>query len=132
VTELEAPLSEYLDMPRPSYSVPLSLQKIGRPAFENAVLRWFPLVERPRTNPVERWSEWQPDPNLLIQEKNADILKALVWLCAGRESAEVARALSALALSAYRKVPQVGPRCMRVGNACVRSLGDMPGTDGII
>jgi hypothetical protein len=107
------------------------LEKIGRPAFENAVLRWFPLVDRPRTRPIERWSEWQPDPNLLIQEKNADILKALVWLCAGRESAEVARALTALALSAYRKVPQVGPRCVRVGNACVRALGDMPGTEGI-
>ena len=101
------------------------------PPLREAVLRWFPLVDRPRTRPVERWTEWQPDPNLLIQDKNADILKALVWLCAGRESAEVARALRALALSAYRKVPQVGPRCVRVGNACVWALGNMPGTEGI-
>lgn len=107
------------------------LERIGRPAFESAVLRWFPLVDKPRTQPIERWSEWQPDPNLLIQEKNADILKALVWLCARREDAEVARALTALALSAYRKVPQVGPRCVRVGNACVWALGNMPGTEGI-
>jgi Domain of unknown function (DUF4132) len=107
------------------------VERIGRPLFERAVLRWFPLVDRPRTRPVERWTEWQPDPNLLIQDKNADILKALVWLCAGRESAEVARALRALALSAYRKVPQVGPRCVRVGNACVWALGNMPGTEGI-
>jgi hypothetical protein len=107
------------------------LERIGRPAFESAVLRWFPLVDRPRTRPAERWSEWQPDPNLLIQDKNADILKALVWLCAERENAEIARALTALALSAYRKVPQVGPRCVRVGNACVWALGNMPGTEGI-
>jgi hypothetical protein len=107
------------------------LERIGRPAFEDAVLRWFPLVDRIRTRPIERWAEWQPDPNLLIQEKNADILKGLVWLCAGRENAEVARALTALALSAYRKVPQVGPRCVRVGNACVWALGNMPGTEGI-
>jgi hypothetical protein len=107
------------------------LDRIGRPAFENAVLRWFPLVDKPRTRPAERWSEWQPDPNLLIQDKNADILKALVWLCAEREGAGVARALTALALSAYRKVPQVGPRCVRVGNACVWALGEMPGTEGI-
>jgi hypothetical protein len=107
------------------------LEKIGRSAFESTVLRWFPLVDSPRTRPAERWSEWQPDPNLLIQDKNADVLKALVWLCGGSENAEVARALTMLALSAYRKVPQLGPRCIRVGNACVLALGNMPGTGGI-
>jgi Domain of unknown function (DUF4132) len=54
-----------------------------------------------------------------------------VWLCAERGDAKVARAVTALALSAYRKVPQVGPRCVRLGNACVRALGNMPGTEGI-
>ncbi|HEY6713686.1 MAG TPA: DUF4132 domain-containing protein [Rubrobacter sp.] len=107
------------------------LEKIGRPAFERSVLRWFPLVERPRTWPVERGSQWQPDPNLLLQDENADILKALAWLCAGSENAEVARALGALALSAYRKVPQMGPRCVRLGNACVWALGAMPDARGV-
>ena len=107
------------------------LEKIGRPAFEGSVLRWFPLVDRPRTRPVERVSEWQPDPNLLLQDENADILKALAWLCAGSENAEVARALGALALSAYRKVPQTGSRCVRVGNACVWALGTMPDALGV-
>src|SRR5919107_3141758 len=107
------------------------LERIGRPTFEAAVSRWFPLVDRPRTRPIERWSEWQPDPNLLILDKNADILKGLAWLCAGGEDTEVARALTTLALSAYRKVPQLGPRCVRVGNACVWAVGNMPGTDGV-
>jgi hypothetical protein len=107
------------------------LEQTGSSAFESSVVRWFPLVDKPRTQPIERLSEWQPDPNLLIQDKNADILKALVWLCAESEDVEVARALTALALSAYRKVPQVGPRCVRVGNACVWALGNMPGTEGI-
>jgi hypothetical protein len=107
------------------------LEKIGHDAFEGAIVRWFPLVERPRPRPVERRTDWLPDPNLLILDKNADILKGLAWLCAGRENAEVARALTALALSAYRKVPQLGPRCVRVGNACVLALGNMPGTEGI-
>ena len=107
------------------------LEKIGRPSFEGAIVRWFPLVERPRTRPVKRLTNWQPDANLLIIDKNADILKGLAWLSAGREDAEVARALTTLALSAYRKVPQLGPRCVRVGNACVWALGNMPGTEGI-
>ena len=107
------------------------LEKLGCPAFERSVVRWFPLVERPRTRPVERGSQWQPDPNLLLQDENADILKALAWLCAGSENAEVARALGALALSAYRKVPQMGPRCVRLGNACVWALGAMPDAGGV-
>jgi hypothetical protein len=107
------------------------LETIGRQAFERSVMGWFDLVERPRTRPVERRTDWQPDPNVLILDKNADILKGLAWLCAGREDAEVARALTALALSAYRKVPQMGPRCVRVGNACLWALGNMPGTEGI-
>jgi hypothetical protein len=107
------------------------LEKLGRPAFERSVVRWFPLVERPRTRPVERGSQWQPDPNLLLEDENADILKALAWLCAGSENAEVARALGALALSAYRKVPQMGPRCVRLGNACVWALGAMPDAGGV-
>src|SRR5215208_8357858 len=73
------------------------LEKIGRPTFERTVVRWFLLVEKPRTRPVERVSQWQPDPNLLLQDENADILKALAWLCAGSKNAEVARALGALA-----------------------------------
>ena len=111
-------------------SVEPSLEKIGFPAFKQSVLKWFPLVDKPRTQPIESWNQWQPDPNQMIYPVNADILKALVWLCAGREDKEIARALMALAVSAYRKVPGVGPRCVRVGNACVYALGQMPGAEG--
>ena len=107
------------------------LEEIGFPAFKHAALRWFPLVDRPRTRRVERWSEWAADPNLLIEDTNADVLKGLAWACALREDGEISRALATLALSAYKKVPQMGPRCVRVGNACVWALGDMPGTEGI-
>ena len=108
-----------------------ALKKIERPALEKSLVRWFPLVDKPRTRPVERGSQWQPDPNMLLQDENADILKALAWLCAGSRSAEVARALGAMALSAYRKVPQMGPRCVRLGNACVWALGAMPDAGGV-
>ncbi len=107
------------------------IEKIGRPVFDRALLHWFPLVDRPRTRSVEGGSQWQADPNLLLQDENADILKALAWLCAGSEDAEVARALGTLALSAYRKVPQMGPRCVRVGDACVWALGAMPDAGGV-
>lgn len=99
--------------------------------FRAALLRWFPLVDNPRTQPIERWAEWQPNPNLLLNDVNADILNGLVWLSAQREDKELARALCALAISTYRKVPGIGPRCVRVGNACVWALGNLPGMEGV-
>jgi hypothetical protein len=111
--------------------------RLGIGHFVDAVTRWFPLVDRPRNAVLSLTSEWMPDPNLLIEDTNADVLKGLAWTCALAASAEegvgrdVARTLTRLAVSAYRKVPQQGPRCVRVGNACVWALGAMPGTEGI-
>ncbi len=107
------------------------MNEVGFDQFRQAVLKWFPLVDKPRTERIEKWHEYQPDPNNLIEPSNADVLKGLVWLCAQKEDKEIARALTALALSAYRKVPMVGPRCPRVGNACVWAIGAMPGNEGV-
>ncbi|HEX8492122.1 MAG TPA: DUF4132 domain-containing protein [Pyrinomonadaceae bacterium] len=107
------------------------LETISFAFFKEAMLEWFPLVDKPRTERIEFWPEYQPDPNNIIVPVNADILRALVWLCSLREDKEIARALSALAVSAYRKVPGVGPRCVRVGNACIWALGSMPGTEAV-
>ena len=114
------------------------LEKMDGSAIAQNLITWFPLVDKPRTQPLERRSQWQPDPNLLINDRNADILKGLVWLCPslialgdGQKDTDLMRAIMGLALSAYRKVPEVGPRCVRVGNACVWALGEIPGTGAI-
>ncbi|MCP4541436.1 MAG: DUF4132 domain-containing protein [Chloroflexi bacterium] len=107
------------------------LNKVGFDAFKQSMLEWFPLVDKPRTQVISSWSSWQPDPNLLLHERNADVLKGMVWLCAKKEDQELARALTTLALSAYRKAPGRGPRCVRVGNACVWALGQMPGLESV-
>jgi hypothetical protein len=108
------------------------LKNIGTKQFTRRVATWLPLVNEPRTQLVEEWSrEWQPDPNQLIIEPHSDILKGLAWFCGLREDAEIARALTALALSCYRKIPKKGPREVKVGNACVTALGMMPGMEGV-
>jgi hypothetical protein len=43
----------------------------------------------------------------------------------------LARVLTALAMSAYRKIPLKGPREVKIGNACVTALGLMPGMEGV-
>lgn len=101
------------------------VEKIGAESFKSDVLKWFPLVDKSRTAQIETWSQYAPNPNLLINDVNADILKGLVWLCNEFDDVETARSLTALALSAYKKVAQIGPRCVRVGNACVYALGKL-------
>src|SRR6185503_18500911 len=100
--------------------------------FKKQVLSWFPLVNEPRTQEITDWNrEYQPDPNQLIIEPHSDTLKGLAWCCGLREDKELARALTALALSTYRKIPMKGPREVKVDNACVTALGMMPGLDGV-
>ena len=106
------------------------IEKIGVESFKSHILKWFPLVDKPRTQQIETWSEWSPNPNLMINDINADILRGLVWLCGEFDDAEMARSLCTLAISAYKKVPKIGPRCVRLGNACVYALGKME-TQGV-
>jgi hypothetical protein len=109
-----------------------SVKTVGLEQFKKTVLTWFPLVDSPRTLPLEHRSpHYTPDPNQLILEPHASLLKGLVWCCSLREDAEISRALTALALSAYRKVPKKGPREVKVGNAAVIALGLMPGLDAV-
>lgn len=102
----------------------LALKKVGVKSFKKEILTWFPLVDRPRTQRIEHWSEWSPDPNGMLNDHNADVLKGLIWTAAKHVDENVLRAISALALSAYKKVPGAGPRCVRLGNACVWLLGE--------
>ncbi len=97
---------------------------IGDEGFRAALLRWFPLVDKPR--PARAG-----DAGIIPLPTNAELLKGLAWLCSRYDQPEVARALAALALSAYRRVRGQGPRAVKVGNACFWALGNMPGGEGL-
>lgn len=99
--------------------------------FTEHVVRWFPLVDKPRTEPVKPSGPYDPDPNQLIIDRHAEILKGLCWCCGFQEHAAIARTLGDLARSAYRKVPGLGPRAVKIGNAAVWALGAMPGMPSI-
>jgi hypothetical protein len=90
------------------------IDTIGRDSFFASLLRWFPLIENPRTTDAQM-----------------DILKCLCWLASAHADADMARALARLAISAYRKVPGVGPRAVKVGNAAVYALGEMKGMHAV-
>ena len=75
---------------------------------------WFPLVDQSQTSSA-----------------NATILKGLVWLCSKSEDPDIAFALSALALSCYKKVSGSGAKAMKIANACFWALGNMPIHEGM-
>jgi hypothetical protein len=64
-------------------------------------------------------------------DEHQTILKGLCWIAATLPSPEMARALGHLAMSAYRKIPGVGPRAVKLGNAAVYALGEMAGMDSV-
>lgn len=110
------------------------IMQIGFSEFKACLLLWFSLADKPRDVSVETRSAmasyYRSDPDY-PDPHNADVLKGLAWACVFQEDKELARALTALAISAYRKIPHTGPRCVRLGNACVWALGHMPGTEGV-
>ncbi len=67
----------------------------------------------------------------LLLEPHMDILRGLAWVAGLMPGPDMARALTALALSAYRKVPGKGPRAVRVGNACITALSMMGGLEAV-
>lgn len=98
---------------------------IGAESFRTAVIQWFQLAKRPRT--VER----DPGDALVPIESNALVLRGLAWCCTLCPHDELARALGDLAVTAYRKVPCIGARMAKVGNACLWALSHWPPTSGL-
>ncbi len=106
------------------------IQAMGAAEYQAALERWFRLVERPRPA-ASAQAPASPGAALALFPVNSELLKGLVWTCVRDGSPGMARALSGLAASVYRKIPGVGPRSIKVGNACVWVLGEMPGGEGL-
>jgi hypothetical protein len=99
------------------------IETVGRNDFKTRIQHWFELVALPRPIHQEpRHPQYDSDPDQLISDTNSLILKGLTWSCAGWKETEVIRAVSRLAQVCFKKVPRLGARCPRVGNACLYSL----------
>ncbi len=94
------------------------VEVIGEEAFAGRAARWLglgPTPGAPRDTPAT--------------ERDADLLKGLVWAASTVESPALARAVGDLGEACFRKIPNVGPVSVRAGNACIGALGRMPGAD---
>jgi hypothetical protein len=96
---------------------------IGQQRVTTALLRWFALVNAPRTVRLlgGGWTGRNSTDNT-INDENATCLRGLLWMCPELASPDLIRAVGALTLSCYRKIPGVGPRAVKAGNAGVYAL----------
>lgn len=93
------------------------LDEIGQEAFTESLLAWFPLVDHQGSVSDRTFRG--------ISGLHQDTLKGLAWCCSLVDDARLARAVAALAVMAYKKVPGSGPHAIKVGNACVWALGQI-------
>ena len=107
------------------------VSKLGVDEVRRCLFTWFPLVDEPRTIPKGQNDAWRTFYDQHIEVPHSDMLRGLCWIAAWTESAEMARTLTALAISCYRKPPGETARLIGLGNAAVYALGAMPGTAAI-
>jgi hypothetical protein len=93
------------------------IDAVGEDEFMLNMLAWLPQV---------RGKEEQR-----ILDMGADLLKGLVWMCGLTNDSRMPKILGDLALACFHKIPGVGARSTKVGNACVRTLGSFDHLDAI-
>ncbi len=94
------------------------LRSPARPALANA------------DQTVRLYANRGPMPTSVPTAGNGDILKGLGWFCVLFHDPTVASAAGDAAEGCFKKLPGIGPRAAKVGNACIYALGVMPGMHG--
>jgi len=102
------------------------IRNLGAEEFERRLTEWFPRVN----DPVEETGP-NPRPPLCLIAANCDVLKGLVWMVLPSDSDALQSLLGPLAISTFRKLPAIGARSTKVGNACIYVLGQLPSVTAI-
>lgn len=106
------------------------IKPIGEERFVTHIHRWFSLVPKKGSRTGEEQG-WGADSSEVLLPQNVEILKGLAYCCTGRTDARLASALGDAAEASFKKVTNWGPRCPKLGTACVHSLSSMNTKDSI-
>ncbi|MBW3622640.1 MAG: DUF4132 domain-containing protein [Armatimonadetes bacterium] len=93
------------------------LSAVGYESLEHFLPRWF-----------ETAKGWATDQ---VSDPHAVLLKGLIWYGSLSRHPSIIRAIGDLGEWAFKKIPGVGPRSVKVGNACLYALGQMAGPEAI-
>lgn len=101
-----------------------AIKEVGETKYVAKIERWFPLVSKGQT--IRKLGRYLGDTRTssdTINDENATVLRGLLWsIPLLKKRDDLVHAITSVALSAYKKVPGVGPRAVKVGNACIYAL----------
>ena len=109
--------------------------KVGEAEFIQRLRSWLPLIDQPC--PLEREQRYEGSNYvyrfhpLQICDPHLDLLKGMVWMAGLIDDDDLTRTVGAVGISAYKKLPGIGPRATRVGNACVWALGNIASSSAL-
>lgn len=107
------------------------LDQFGEERFIAHASDWLHLLGHPTSNGIYRRPDGYAYPTALVAEQNADVLKGIVWACSLIDDERLARMVGDAGLACFKKIPGVGARSTKVGNACIWTLGALPGLSGV-
>lgn len=102
---------------------------IGKDRFTEHLLRWFDKVGV--AGKKSRWRGWLAQDDTLLDDRNTDILRGLVWACAQLDDPKLIHTLGETAVRCFKKIPGVGPRSLKIGNACLYTLSSISSMEAV-
>ncbi len=97
-------------------------EALGRDVFVANAIDWLALLHGPGRNSEYKRPDGYDYPSSYIADRNADLLKGLAWACSTISDERLPVALGDAALACYKKIPNIGARSTKAGNACVHAL----------
>lgn len=97
-------------------------------ALRECLTGWFSAVRRGRSIPM--LGSYAGDVRGAadtFNQGNETVLRGLVWMLASAPDPDSPRLLADLLMTSIKKVPGVGPRAVKLANACVWALGECAG-----
>ena len=102
------------------------IEQLGVDRFRASVQLWLPLISKGKPAVESRWVSAHP---LHLRDNAQIVLRGLIWCYSFFPDEGMASLLGSVGISAYRKIPKVGARAVKVGNACVYAIATQGGPD---
>jgi len=109
---------------------------LGEDRFKAQAMAWLALLQAPLSTEYRRGAGigalagLNRIPRAVPTERNATLLRGLVWCCGLLDDAALAAAVADAGAACFKKIPETGARSTKVGNACLYALSAMPGSHG--
>lgn len=100
------------------------LEEVGEESVRAGLIRWLPHVGERATMSFEGRPAWDALATI-PGERNEELLRGMIWLSILVSDETLSAIIGELAMACYKKLPNFGPRCPKLGNACIYALGQM-------